>query len=439
MRIKAKIWISIAISLLIILVFSLFPFYGYQEVKNTDAEMRVAAMIQEGVFELDMVAYDYLLHGSERAHQQWETRYESLGQTIASAHFDYLQEADLMEKIRQDYEDLDTSFYQLAKAKQAQKSSEEVERLTVQYLLKSQIIFSDAARLHETVSTNHGGLQEMLLWRGLGFVIVLLFVVMGNNLFISRLVSDPIDKLHKATKDLRRGKFETRIKIETGDEFEDLGDAFNKTTEALGRVNEEHKQLDKAKTEFLSITSHELRSPMTPMVAQSQMLLKEYYGKLNKKQKEALKIVLRNTKRLDNIIQDLLEISRIEAARLKFRFAKTDLTKHIKRLVEEMDGFMPAKNIKIVTKIGKLPKIEADPDRTMQVLRNLINNAKKFSPKNTKILVEAKRKDSQVVFSVKDEGIGISKEDQKKIFAPFFQAEKTMYREYGGTGLGLSI
>jgi len=189
----------------------------------------------------------------------------------------------------------------------------------------------------------------------------------------------------------------------------------------------------------LSITSHELRSPMTPMKAQLQMLQAEYYGKLTKKQKESVDIVLRNTSRLDNIILDFLEISRIEAARLKFRFKKTNLIEPINRLVEEMKGFMPEKSIKIETKIDKLPTIEVDSDRVMQILRNLVNNAKKFSKPNGKIFIRAILKEKVIEFCVKDEGIGISQEGQQRIFEPFFQAEQTMYREHGGTGLGLAI
>jgi len=257
--------------------------------------------------------------------------------------------------------------------------------------------------------------------------------------FFSRAISKSVKELHEATEEVEKGNFKKRVDIRTGDEMEQLGNAFNKTTEALEKMDAEHKQLEHAKTEFLSITSHELRSPMTPMKAQLQMLMGEYFGKINPKQKEALNIVLRNTSRLDRIILDFLEISRIEAARLKFKFVKTNLAVPAKRLVEEMKGWMPEKNIGIVTNIGNLPEVEADPDRVMQVLRNLINNAKKFSPNNSKIFVDVKQEGNMIKFSVKDQGIGIKQEDQRRIFEPFFQVEQTMHREKGGTGLGLSI
>ncbi len=266
---------------------------------------------------------------------------------------------------------------------------------------------------------------------------VLTAILVG--LFISRKISNPVEQLQKATIEIEKKNFKTRVNIKTGDELEDLGNSFNKTIMVLENLDKEHKQIDKAKTEFLSITSHELRSPMTPMRAQLQMLMGEYFGKLNQKQKDSLNIVLRNTERLDNIIIDFLEISRIEAARLKFNFKKTDLTKTINQLVKEMQGFMPEKKIRIITKMDKLPIIEVDPDRVSQVLRNLINNAKKFSKPGTTIEISAKLMENSIQFSVKDQGIGIEQEEQIRIFEPFFQAEQTMYRKHGGTGLGLAI
>ena len=271
-------------------------------------------------------------------------------------------------------------------------------------------------------------------------ILFVLLVLLTLSLIVSnKFVIQPINKLTKATEELRQGKFDTRVKLKTGDEYEELANTFNRTAEALGKLDEEHKQLEKAKTEFLSITSHELRSPMTPVKAQLQMLLSGYFGKLNKKQVDAMELVLRNTERLDRIVTDFLEISRIEAARLKFKFVKTDLTKHINQVVEEMKCFMPEKKLEIITKISRLPIVECDPYRVMQVLRNLGKNAIKFCKNNCEVVVSANVVNNMIQFSVKDNGIGISQKDQAKLFEPFFQAEKTMYREYGGTGLGLAI
>ncbi|MEM4266751.1 MAG: ATP-binding protein, partial [Candidatus Nanoarchaeia archaeon] len=269
-----------------------------------------------------------------------------------------------------------------------------------------------------------------------------ILIILGVSLLailFSGTLTKPISQLHKATEQLMKGDFTAKTNIKSGDEIEDLGRAFNKTVDTLKVIDEERKQIDKAKTEFLSITSHELRSPMTPMKAQLQMLLEGYFGELNDKQKESLKIILKNADRLDNLIVDFLEISRIEAGRLTFVFQKTDLSVDIKETVDYMQSLCLDKKIKISLKMDELPVIEVDPNRVMQVLRNLLDNAIKFSNPNSKIEVAVKKKKDHLLFSVKDYGIGISVEDQPKLFQPFFRAEKTLYRQYSGTGLGLAI
>ena len=284
-------------------------------------------------------------------------------------------------------------------------------------------------------------LQDTAKINNLNLILSVLGILGGIIIavFMSFSITGPLRKLYDSAEKLERGNFDLNIDIKSGDEFEELADVLNKASTALGRIDKEHKQLDSAKTEFLSITSHELRSPMTPMKAQLQMLLGDYFGKLNEKQKEALQIVERNTTRLDKIIVDFLEISRIEAARLKFDFKKVDLVKTINSIVEEMKGFMPEKKIKIEVEMEKFPIIEADSDRFGQVLRNLINNAIKFTPEKGVVKVKGKLSEGMILFSVSDSGIGIADKDQKRIFEPFYQVENMYQHKSGGTGLGLAI
>ena len=249
----------------------------------------------------------------------------------------------------------------------------------------------------------------------------------------------PLREFSHVAEEIEKGNYSARVNIKDKDEIGSLAGAFNRAIERVEKVEVEHKQVDRAKTEFMSITGHELRSPMTPMKAQLQMLKAGYFGKVPKAQVESLDIVLRNTERLDKIIVDMLEISRIEAARLKFEFKKTDLAVLARKLSEEMQSFMPEKKVRIRLNIGNLPEIEADPDRVTQVLRNLLTNAVKFSKEGGEVTVSAKRGADHVQFCVEDSGMGIDEESQKRIFEPFFQAESAMSRKYGGTGLGLAI
>jgi len=282
--------------------------------------------------------------------------------------------------------------------------------------------------------------QEMLL-NGTAIIIIILIAVNTTflGLIISRSFTKPIQELHKAAQELEKGNFKVRTNIKTNDELTQLSDAFNRSALALSKIDEERQQLDNAKTEFLSITSHELRTPITPLKAQLQMLQQEYFGKINEKQKESLDVILRNTERLNKIIEDFLEISRIEAARLKFAFRKTDLQETVKETVQFMEGFAKEKNIKLVVTTGELLNIEVDPDRISQVLRNLVHNAIKFSPSDSSIEIHTEIKEDYVRFSVKDKGVGLKPDNQIRIFEPFYQVEGSLSRKFGGTGLGLTI
>ncbi|MCU0850792.1 MAG: HAMP domain-containing histidine kinase [Candidatus Thermoplasmatota archaeon] len=283
--------------------------------------------------------------------------------------------------------------------------------------------------------------QRMLLNASALLIIILIAVntMLIGFFIISRSFSKPIHDLNKAAQELEKGNFKIQTNIKTNDELTQLSDALNRSALALSKMEEERNNLDRSKSEFLSITSHELRTPITPLKAQLQMLQQEYFGKLTDKQKESLTIILRNAERLNKIIEDFLEISRIEAARLKFAFRKTDLHETIKETIEFMTGFAKEKNISLASLPNQLPIIEIDPDRISQVLRNLVHNAIKFSPQNSTIEINAVLQNDHILFSVKDQGVGLSTEDQIRVFEPFYQVEGSLSRNYGGTGLGLTI
>jgi len=283
--------------------------------------------------------------------------------------------------------------------------------------------------------------EQAMLLRTVAIMVVIVIAIDGGIIgyLVSRSISKPINELYKATCELEKGNYDIKTDIKTNDEIAKLGNAFNETTSALAKLQNERLEIDKAKTEFLSITSHELRSPMTPMKAQLQMLQQGYFGNLTEKQLESLNIIIRNSDRLDNIIADFLEISRIEAARLKFNFQMTDINQTVTEITKFMSGFAKEKNIELVQQLNKLPTIEIDPDRLSQVIRNLINNAIKFSPHESKIIISAEQRDDYILFGVRDFGCGLSSENQIRIFEPFFQVESANKRRYGGTGLGLAI
>ncbi len=199
------------------------------------------------------------------------------------------------------------------------------------------------------------------------------------------------------------------------------------------------EEVTRMKTEFLSLTSHELRTPMTPMKAQLEMLQEGYKGKMSEEQKESIVVVLRNLTRLNNLIEDILDISRMEAGRIMIYFESMSINDAVKEAIIMQEPFAEEKGLKIRARFAELPTIIGDAERLRQVIGNLINNAIKFSEKSSEVVVETRRVGGNVLFSITDNGIGISKEDKEKLFKPFSQIDTSMGREHGGSGLGLAI
>ena len=214
---------------------------------------------------------------------------------------------------------------------------------------------------------------------------------------------------------------------------------IKKMKKIIDKQAEQLKDLEKMKIEFLNVTSHELKTPLTPLQAYLNLLLKGKLGKLTPAQKEGLEVISRNTKKLRLLIWDILDLTRLEAGKMKFNMEEIQLEDVIEDVIKDAESFAKEKNIVINQRLGYLPSIEGDKERLTQVFTNLITNAIKFTPKNGKISIDAERRGYRTIISVKDTGIGIPKKDLNRIFDKFYQVDRGATRKYPGTGLGLTI
>ncbi len=211
--------------------------------------------------------------------------------------------------------------------------------------------------------------------------------------------------------------------------------------EAEQKIKDANKSLlevDALKGKFLTVTSHELKTPLTPAKIQAQMLLEGDLGELNEKQHKSFDIILRNINRLDGLISDILEISKLQESGFKLTFRKTNIKKCVDSVMISLVPVAKKKGV-ILSYVGKgVPSVPLDKERIEGVLTNLVGNAIKFTDAGSiKVIVEKKNND--VLVRVVDTGVGISKENVKKLFKPFYQVEPMYTRKHGGTGLGLSI
>jgi signal transduction histidine kinase len=208
----------------------------------------------------------------------------------------------------------------------------------------------------------------------------------------------------------------------------------------LERKNAELTHLDELKSDFMATMSHELRTPLTSVIGYSDMLLTGMTGELNEKQAEFVESILRGGETLLSLINDVLDLTKIEAGRLELNKESIDLRAALLSVLPVVRPRAKEKRIRISTFLPTdLPLILADPGKFSQILLNLLTNGIKYTHDNGNVSVEARPLDGFVEIWVNDTGIGISKEDQDKVFQRFTQIDSSATRLQGGTGLGLAI
>jgi signal transduction histidine kinase len=337
---------------------------------------------------------------------------------------------------------LDNRKFDLTQSLKRQYS--ELEQSTVD-MMQSRLLYSENVRRR----------ARQIAWMAGSFSIVL---AVGLSLFLARRISQPLLKLIAGTGMIATGRFRTLIHLNRRDEFGELAQAFNTMAKQLG-------ELDELKRGFVSHVSHELRSPLASMLATNELLLSGVIGPLNDKQKRLLTINREKSDTLSRRINDLLDLSRIEAGAMEYLLEPCDVSVIVKSAIESASPLLQEKNLCILTECAPQNSCaNIDSRRIVQVLENLLSNAIKFSREDTTIRVGCCRtsglqlvpvfktwngsdpassscdpQGEYVVISVEDKGIGIPPGETKRIFERFYQAGHGDEASKIGTGLGLAI
>jgi signal transduction histidine kinase/ActR/RegA family two-component response regulator len=209
---------------------------------------------------------------------------------------------------------------------------------------------------------------------------------------------------------------------------------------ALVQVNEELRRLDQLKSEFLAMVSHELRTPLTAIIGYSRLLMRQVHGTLSPKQVEHQEAIFRSAQRLTELINELLDVSRLEAGRVELAPRPTSVRHIADQAIAVVGVAAQAKQIRLENAVSAdLPLVNADPTRLQQVLVNLVGNGVKFTPAGGRVTLSAGAHGDQVWLAVEDTGVGIPAEELARIWDPFYQVESPLSRRHGGSGLGLAI
>jgi len=281
---------------------------------------------------------------------------------------------------------------------------------------------------------------------------IFLAISIGVGLFTafstSRSITKPIKYLKQAADKVGKGDLDFEISSKSNDEIGELAVQFNdmrksikKSTKKLELANIELKTIDRLKEEFQSMVAHELKTPLTPIIGYCDALqMPEILGHLSEKQLEAVSGISKNSKKLQQLINDIFDAQKLDLGRMKFEndnFLVYDLTNDI---INNSKFIAKEKNIQIICSDKKEIVIKSDQNRLSQVLTNIINNAVEFVPKETGVIrLSVNEVNKSVVFSIKDNGKGIPKGLQKDLFKKFYQVDSSKTRSHTGTGLGLAI
>ena len=302
------------------------------------------------------------------------------------------------------------------------------------------------------------------IWRTALLLVVFLLVAIATSVLLARNLVRPIQSIQVAAGKIGSGALDQRINVSSRDELGALAEEFNRMagqleasysglerqvddktrelTSALSRLDEQARELEAVshhKSQFLANMSHELRTPLNAISGFSQVLRKQLYGEINEKQAEYLDDILASARHLELLIDDVLDLSKVEAGQIELQLAPFSLPAALDRgvVIVRERATKEGVQISILSAPGTHTVI-GDERRVTQVIFNLLSNAVKFTPAGGTVDVAVARIDGDVRVSVSDNGPGIAKEDQVRIFEEFQQASAGK-EQREGTGLGLAL
>ena len=318
--------------------------------------------------------------------------------------------------------------------------------------LVNQVVSIEQDRMGKLRSSVAAENRRALVLTG-GFVgsSILLALLLGFVISWSFIL--PVREAHGFLKKVAEGNFDTTIVVPNRDEFGDLADRMNQMSRELRRLyeheraaakelqalNERLERATKAKSEFLANMSHELRTPMNAILGFVEMILDEIYGDIPAHLKEPLTDIQTNGKHLLRLINDVLDLSKIEAGRMELSLAEYSVQDIVETVRASLQSLAAEKGLGFVASAqDDIPLAFGDGKRITQCLTNLAGNSLKFT-RQGRVEISVGLEGQRLIYRVKDTGIGIPKDELENVFGEFRQVDATITREFGGTGLGLSI
>jgi signal transduction histidine kinase len=315
---------------------------------------------------------------------------------------------------------------------QARPLADRLERRTDELVHKAE------ADTLDSIEQSHADYQRSLLAiAGFGVGSIALALLLGVALALS--IVRPVRAMEARFARIAQGEFSEHLSVENRDELGTLSSNLNRMSDELARLYAEVQSANRHKSEFLANMSHELRTPLNAVIGFSEVLLQRLFGELNEKQEEYLRDILTSGRHQLALINDILDLSKVEAGRMELQVSTFALGDTVQAGVTMVRAAATRRDISLKVDLDpRIGLIEADERKVRQVLFNLLANAVKFTGQSGSIEIQTKSVHEEARVSVRDSGVGIAPEDQARIFQEFQQATAGQRAEES-TGLGLTL
>lgn len=441
MKIKTLLIFNVVFSLIILFLIGLVVFWSQlQENDAREKEIKVNLIVKD-VVELRGLAYEYSMHHEERAVVQWNTEIDELKKRIADIEFENPEQKEILERISRDFEGIESAFSELVAIRERQtpadlntsRYQQHEDRLVSLLLLKVQLIVLDALKLADAsnVIMDIANESHRII---VIFTMILSTVTISISVMIIRSIVQPLSKLHEGTEIIGSGNLDHRVDIRSYDEINQLSDAFNQMT---AKLQERTSHLESAIMElegFAYSASHDLRSPLRGIDGFSQAFLEEYSGNLDETGKGYLKRVRLAAQKMSDIIDSMLNLSRI--TRKEMHFQSVDLSALARTIAGNLRKIQPERKAEFIIAEGLTAR--GDPQMLEIVLENLLGNAWKFTGRHPAARIEfgAAQVERKKTYFVSDDGAGFDMTYVDKLFKPFERQHTEA--EFPGIGIGLA-
>ena len=272
---------------------------------------------------------------------------------------------------------------------------------------------------------------------------VVYIVAFFVTFFISRNFSKKLLNLAFKVEEMAAGNFSMKIESKKKDEIGQLTNALNELISRLqsGIAQDiyKYKAIAQAKTDFVNLAAHQLRTPLSIVKWYSDYLVTGEGGKLNEEQEKYINEIYKSNERIIDLVNALLDVSRIDLGTFTIEINPTDIVERADSAVKKFEPIIRTKKIKLIKKFDDIPVMNLDPRLIKVVFENILSNAVKYTPINGAIKFEIKKADRNVLIKIADSGCGIPRELHPNVFTKFFRGDNVRKIESTGTGLGLYI